>query len=235
MYRTGDLVRRLPDGSLEFLGRQDHQVKIRGFRVELGEVETALAQLPGVAQAVVVVHGDAERQQLVAYLEQPGTVAQPQAEHLRRELLRRLPEYMVPTRFVALDRLPLQGHGKVDRKALPDPGALRAAPVAPSARPATPTERTVARIWGELLGMEGTDAVGATDDFFALGGYSLLATRLVGRLRQEFPEQPVPVRVTDLLHNPTVRAIAALVDGRETGGSEPTSSKPPAPCWHRAP
>lgn len=121
MYRTGDLVRQRADGELEFLGRADHQIKVRGYRVEPGEIEAALSAVDGVGQAVVVARGEGVRQQLVGYLERAGDSEPPAPAELRTRLLDLLPDYMIPARYVVLDRLPLLAHGKVDRAALPAP------------------------------------------------------------------------------------------------------------------
>ncbi len=206
VYRTGDLGRFLPDGNVEFLGRRDHQVKIRGYRVELGEVEAALGGCAGVSRAVVVVRGD----RLVAYLE--GTAGTPAAQ-LRAELAERLPDYMVPGRFVWLDRLPLQAHGKVDRARLPEPPDDR--PADSVVAPEGPLEETIARVWATVLQV---DRVGALDDFFDLGGHSLLATQIVARLRRELPR---PVTVVDLFREPTVRALARLAAADPEAGDRP--------------
>ncbi|GAA3194176.1 amino acid adenylation domain-containing protein [Actinocorallia longicatena] len=195
LYRTGDLGRFLPGGELEFLGRRDHQVKLRGFRVELGEVEAALGGCEGVVRAVAVVRDD----RLIAYLE--GTAGTPAAE-LRAGLSERLPDYMVPGRFVWMDRLPLQAHGKVDRARLPVPEE----PAGEFTAPHGPVEELVAGIWSEVLGVA---EVGALDDFFDLGGHSLLATQAVARLRKALPAGCRPVTVVELFRDPTVRAVAA--------------------------
>ncbi|MEU6743444.1 non-ribosomal peptide synthetase/MFS transporter [Streptosporangium sandarakinum] len=213
MYRTGDLVRRLDDGRLEFLGRTDHQVKIRGYRVELGEIEAALGTLPGVVQGVVDLRGD----HLVAWLEkEPDATEAPVAE-LRAHLLDRLPEYMVPGRFAWLDRFPLQAHGKVDRRALPDPEPERADQRAGYTAPEGPVEEAVAAIWANVLDLE---QVGANDDFFDLGGHSLLATQVVARMRKAFPDSKPPIGVLEMFKNPTVAQLAKLIVERrgETAG-----------------
>ncbi|MTK02389.1 non-ribosomal peptide synthetase [Micromonospora sp. CP22] len=213
LYRTGDLGRWRSDGNLVFLGRRDHQVKIRGYRVELGEIEAALRDCPGVAQAAVLLRAD----RLVAYLEPlPGeTVWEP--ARLRRHLADRLPEHMLPSRWVHLDRLPLQAHGKVDRRALPDP--TDEPPTGARVAPDGPVEILVAGIWRDVLGL---DEVGATDDFFDLGGHSLLATQVVARLRRELPAVVAgtapTVSVMDLFRHRTVRDLAGLVAG-DAGGS----------------
>jgi amino acid adenylation domain-containing protein len=211
MYRTGDLGRWRADGELEFLGRRDHQVKIRGYRVELGEVEASLAGCPGVAQAVTEVRDD----RLVAWLERSGAAEDLTGPELRRLLLKTVPEYMVPARYVWLDRLPLQQHGKVDRRALPDPGAATGAE-AQYVEPAAGTERTIADIWARVLDVA---RVGAFDDFFDLGGHSLLATQVVALLRRALPDLPRPVSVMDTFRYRTVRALAAAAEGT-TGGSD---------------
>ncbi len=195
LYRTGDLARRLPDGTIEFLGRLDHQVKVRGFRIELGEIEAALAALPGVREAVVVA-GD---QRLIAYVTGGAT-----ADELRWALRERLPEYMVPAAFVTLDTLPLTPNGKVDRKALPAP-EWQSAPETWRA-PRTPVEEVLAGIWAEVLGLE---RVGTAGHFFELGGHSLLATRVVSRLRAAFGVE-LPVR--DLFAAPRLADLAARVE-----------------------
>ncbi|WP_084258836.1 non-ribosomal peptide synthetase/MFS transporter [Microtetraspora malaysiensis] len=208
MYRTGDLGRWLPSGELEFLGRRDLQVKIRGYRVELGEVESVLAEHPDVAQAVVEPRGE----RLVAYLVgHPGAVAaRPGATELPAWLADRLPAYMIPAAYAWLDELPLKSHGKVDRARLPAIGAE--VPAAAYAAPATPAEEAVAGVWAEVLDLE---RVGALDDFFTLGGHSLLAMRVVARLRRAYPGRAVTV--LDLFKHRTVRALALLLESEDSG------------------
>jgi amino acid adenylation domain-containing protein len=172
MYRTGDLGRWREDGSIEYLGRNDHQVKIRGFRIELGEIEAALQSCAGVREAVVLARGQGDDEQLVAYTTGDAT---PQA--LRAALKGRLPGHMVPAAYVPLDRLPLTPNGKLDRKALPNP-QTSAYGATPYEAPQGPLESGLAQIWSELLGVE---QVGRHDHFFELGGHSLLAVRLVAR------------------------------------------------------
>ncbi len=205
LYRTGDLARWLPNGMVEFLGRVDGQVKIRGFRVETGEVEAMLRQYPSVREAVVLARRDDQGEpRLVAYVvtDRP----QPPAGELRSHLAERLPEPMVPSTFVFLKSLPLNANGKVDRSALPAPDA--ASPELHSAfvAPATETERLIAEIWQELLGKK---RVGATDDFFALGGHSLLGVQLISRLRETFQVEIPMRRVFD---ETTVRRLAGVVE-----------------------
>ncbi|WP_426367849.1 amino acid adenylation domain-containing protein [Streptomyces sp. E-08] len=211
MYRTGDLARWRTDGTLEYLGRGDDQIKVRGYRVEPGEIEAALTALPAVTQAVVLARGEGVRQNLVAYLERPTGGAAPTASELRAALGEVLPDYMVPARYVVMERLPLLAHGKVDRKALPAP-ADGPADGGDHVDPEGETERVIAAMWAELLDLP---RVGALDDFFDLGGHSLLATQLVARMRRAFPDLATPVGVMDLFRHPTVRRLAALVAAPE--------------------
>ena len=193
MYATGDLVRRLPAGSLEFLGRRDDQIKIRGFRVEPAEIEAALRAYEPVREAAVVAHTDARGdRKLVAYVVL-GSPATP--DQLRAHLADWIPDYMIPSAFVALDSLPLTASGKVDRLALPDPEGAEARSAAAYVAPRTPVEESVAAIWAEVLGLE---RVGVEDDFFALGGHSLLATQIVAQVRSDFSIEPSAARALHL-------------------------------------
>ncbi len=179
MYKTGDLARYLPDGNVEFLGRDDHQIKIRGFRVELGEIEARLIEHPQVREVVVVALNEGKDKRLIAYV-----IAKPDnqlAQSLRAHLAARLPEYMVPAAFVRLDAFQLTQNGKLDRKALPAPDAKAFAHQVYEA-PQGEKEHTLATIWTELLGLE-FESIGRHDNFFALGGHSLLAVQMIGRLR----------------------------------------------------
>ncbi|MEV0219300.1 amino acid adenylation domain-containing protein, partial [Streptomyces sp. NPDC050704] len=206
LYRSGDLARRLPDGGLEFLGRIDDQVKIRGFRIELGEIETALAAHPQVRDAVVLVREDTPGdKRLVAYLTAAADAA-PAPGELRSHLAAQLPEYMVPSAFVALDALPLTTNGKLDKRALPAPGqdALGATG---HVAPRTVTEERIAEVWADVLGL---DRVGVEDGFFDLGGHSIRAVALVGRLRAIGYD----LAVRDVFEYRTVARVAELVTGR---------------------
>jgi amino acid adenylation domain-containing protein len=209
MYRTGDLARWTPDGVLEYLGRTDDQVKIRGLRVELGEIEVALAALPAVARAAVVVRQDGpDRTRLVGYVVPTATATAaapapaPSAGELRDALAASLPDHMVPSAFVVLDALPLTSSGKLDRRALP-------APEAPAAdtylAPRNDTERIVAGTWADVLGV---DRVGVEDNFFALGGDSILSMRVISRLRDALAVDLSPRAV---FSNPTVAGLAAAL------------------------
>ncbi|MEU2615317.1 amino acid adenylation domain-containing protein [Micromonospora sp. NPDC007271] len=197
-YRTGDLVRLRPDGELAFCGRRDHQLKIRGYRVELGEIESALRDHPQIAHAVVTAHGHAAEAHLVGYLVgRPAVTGEEAAAHLRA----RLPEYLVPHRWVVLDALPVMPSGKVDLAALPQPGADR-----PHTPPRTLMEQLVAEIWAQTLT---AGRIGADDSFFGLGGHSLAATRVAGRLRDTLG-CAVPVRL--LFDHPVLSAFARRLE-----------------------
>ncbi|HSK75448.1 MAG TPA: non-ribosomal peptide synthetase, partial [Thermoanaerobaculia bacterium] len=208
MYRTGDLVRRLPSGDLEFLGRIDHQVKIRGFRVELREIEAALGEHPGVAEAVVAAREDTPGdRRLAAYVVPRRPEEPPAVPELRSFLKARLPEHMVPAAFVTLEALPLTPSGKVDRRALPAPGGRsRADREEDVVTPRTSSEEAVAAIWSEVLGV---GRVGAMDNFFELGGHSLLLPQVLHRLRTAFQVE-VPLRA--LFDEPTVEGLALRVE-----------------------
>ncbi|MFC4592531.1 non-ribosomal peptide synthetase, partial [Sphaerisporangium corydalis] len=195
LYRTGDRVRWLPDGAVEFLGRRDDQVKVRGYRIELGEIEAALRGQPGVETATVVVHGD----RLVGYVTPAGVTP----ADLRAGLVRRLPEYMIPGAFVVLERLPLTANGKLDRRALPAPEAGTAV----SGRaPRNVREEMLCALYADVLGLT---RVGIDDDFFTLGGHSLMVTRLVARIRDVLG---VRVTVRTVFEARTVARLAPSVD-----------------------
>jgi amino acid adenylation domain-containing protein len=213
LYRTGDRARRLPDGTLEFLGRRDYQVKIRGNRVELGEIESALADHPAVQIAVVTVNDDAARGRTLAAYYVPNGGASCDAIELRDYLKSRLPDYMIPSDFVRLESFPRTSSGKVDRKALPRPDArtLTDLPVAPR----DTVELELTHIWKDLLGKE---SVGVCDDFFLVGGHSLLAVRLLARIRDAFG-QDVPLAA--FYQNPTIEQIAVSL--RANDGSKSAS------------
>ncbi|HSX88744.1 MAG TPA: non-ribosomal peptide synthetase, partial [Pseudomonas sp.] len=194
MYRSGDLVRWRSDGQLEYLGRSDHQVKLRGFRVELGEIESALAQAGFTQNAVIIREGSSGQKQLVAYL----VSALVDATGLRQRLAAVLPGYMIPSAFVALDTLPLTPNGKLDHHRLPAPDF--------SARchrePRTSQEKILATLFAEVLGLE---RVSTDDSFFDLGGHSLLALRLISRIRRDLDAE-IPLRT--LFEMPTVVELA---------------------------
>jgi amino acid adenylation domain-containing protein len=182
LYRTGDAARWRTTGELEFLGRLDHQVKLRGFRIELGEIEAALTSHPQITQTVVLLREDRGDTRLVAYLTSSSPLP-PSIGELRRYLLDRLPEHMVPASFVPVERFPLLPSGKLDRAALPDPDTDRPSLEGAYVAPTRPLEQVLAGIWADVLGL---DRVGTTDDFFELGGHSLLVTQVVSRIRDLF-------------------------------------------------
>ncbi|MGV7960807.1 amino acid adenylation domain-containing protein [Photorhabdus tasmaniensis] len=217
MYRTGDLARYLPDGDLEFLGRNDHQVKIRGFRVELGEIETRLMEYPAVQEAVVLALDEGRDRRLVAYVAveaNDGLVAR-----LREHLSAVLPDYMVPAAFVRLDALPLMPNGKLDHRALPAPGEEDVARQIYAA-PQGEAEMALAAIWGELLGIE---QVSRHDSFFALGGHSLLAVRMIERLRH----LGLTLTARDLFQSPVLSELAQTL-GRHHAVRVPANVITPA-------
>jgi amino acid adenylation domain-containing protein len=212
LYRTGDLARYLADGNVEFLGRADHQVKVRGHRIEAGEIEAALKQRETVSEAVVVARDEADgEKRLVAYVVGRGETETPAA--LRQFLRTKLPEYMIPSAFVALAALPLTPNGKVDRKALPAPeqsGESEGGYVAPR----TQTEEVLAGVWASVLKVE---RVGVRDHFFDLGGHSLLATRILARVGELFRVK-FPLR--RFFETPTIEELArAIGQEQRAGGS----------------
>ncbi|MGH7825285.1 MAG: phosphopantetheine-binding protein [Candidatus Binatia bacterium] len=205
LYLTGDLGMMLPDGCLIHKGRRDFRVKIRGYGVEIGEVEKAILAHESIGETVVVAReNDFGETRLIAYFVssvQPGT----RASELRAFFKQRLPDYMIPSAFVMLDKMPLTAGGKIDRQSLPDPGNSRPCPDTPYAPPTTPVEEELANIWAEILSL---DQVGIHDDFFELGGHSLTATRVISRVIKTF-QLDVPLQA--LFQAPTVAAMAAVI------------------------
>jgi amino acid adenylation domain-containing protein len=247
MYRTGDVVRQRADGRVEFLGRVDDQIKIRGFRIEPGEVETALVSHPAVTRAAVVVREDQPGdKRLTAYVvpspahrgpREPAAAAAgsgPDVPDMLRAFLRkRLPEYLVPSAIILIDELPLTVNGKLDRRALPAPSPASAL----SRGPASRTEAVLCSLFAEVLGLPET-SVGAHDNFFDLGGYSLLVTRLLSRIRARFGAE---LTVRDLFETPTVAELSTVLDtGTATSGHSldvllplrAHGSRPPVFCVH---
>jgi amino acid adenylation domain-containing protein len=203
MYRTGDRAYWRADGRLEYLGRLDTQVKLRGFRIELGEVEAALRSHPGVSEAVAMVRNDTGDPRLAAYLVLAPGSAPPHVTELRAHLRERLPDYMVPGVFVAMEAFPLTTSGKVDRRALPVPAAAAGAH---HAHGPTPTEAELAAVWRELLGVP---HVGGDDSFFALGGHSLQAMRMVATVHTRLG---VGLPLREVFDFPRLADLAARVD-----------------------
>jgi hypothetical protein len=210
LYRTGDLASYQPNGNIEFLGRSDSQVKIRGYRVELGEIEANLNQHPSVQHSVALVRQDPQtgHQQLVAFaVPNPGTAPTP--SELQGFLKEKLPEYMVPSIVVMLDRLPLTPSGKVDRCALPTPERSRDLLGDEYVAPRTAAEEALATVWSQVLGV---DRIGIHDSFFELGGHSLLATQVISRIRDIFR---LDVRLRTIFEAPTVAEMSQALIARE--------------------
>ena len=209
LYLTGDVGLKKPDGCLVHMGRKDLRVKIRGYRIEVSEVEAALAEAENVKEVAVAASADRDGQQrLVAYIV-PREAPAPGVSALRLHLAARLPEHMIPSRFMMLDALPLTLHGKVDRRALPAPDRARPALPAPFMPPRTPIETQLTHIWSELLGLDG---VGIHDAFLDLGGHSLLAGRLIARVVDIFH---VDLHVQTLWETSTVAEMAVVIAQRQ--------------------
>jgi amino acid adenylation domain-containing protein len=229
LYRTGDCGRLLPGGAIDFLGRNDQQVKVRGVRIELREIEIALGSHPAIRECAVLARAEAAGDaRLAAYVVAGPGGAPPPAE-LRRFLAERLPAAMVPTVVVAVDRMPLTPHGKVDRHALPSPASPRAGGEPLHADlPHSPAEELLIGLYEELLG---TTGVARHDEFFALGGHSLLALQLISRVRSSCS---VELSLRDLFEHPTPAALAVRVDDELAGGGRP-APPPLVPVSRNAP
>ncbi|MGD0774761.1 MAG: amino acid adenylation domain-containing protein [Candidatus Solibacter sp.] len=213
MYRTGDMVFRLPDGNLVFAGRVDRQVKIRGFRIELEEIEAVLEGHEAIRQCAAIVLGDEGRERLAAYFTPAGEAA-PNQEALRTYLAQRLPEHMLPAALVPLTAMPLTPSGKIDRQALPAPDGSAARAAQGDEEPSTLTEQLLADLWREALDIE---RAGIGDSFFALGGDSLAATRLILLIEKYFGKE---VPLAALVRAATPARMAAFLSG--AGGMEET-------------
>jgi acyl-coenzyme A synthetase/AMP-(fatty) acid ligase/acyl carrier protein len=213
MYNSGDLARYLPDGNVMFVGRADDQVKVRGFRIETGEIEATLKEFNEVSDAVVVVRQSASGDQTLAAYVVPAGASAIDAGDLREKLKKRLPSYMIPI-FVVLESLPLTPSGKVDRKALPAPEDFAQSAADKYVAPRTPLEEVLARIWGEVLGVE---RVGVNDDFFQLGGHSLLATQIISQVREALHTE---VQLRTLFDSPTVGGLAAAIAQSQVEASD---------------
>ena len=212
LYRTGDLVRSLANGEINFLGRVDRQVKIRGYRIELGEIEAVLGRVPGIRQAVVNVREDTPGdKQLVAYVvrEEDSPPALDQLQSFAKE---KLPAYMVPARLVLMDALPLTSGGKVDYKALPAPDSQAQPTTADFVAPRSELEKQIAAIWQRLLRLE---KVGVNDNFFDLGGHSILMVQVFDELREVVPRE---MAMVELFEHPTINSLARHLT-REQGAS----------------
>ena len=206
LYRTGDLGRHLPDGSVQFLERVDQQVKLRGFRIELGEIEAVLGQHHLVQEASVLAREDRPgEKRLVGYFVSKGEPS-PSADELRHFLRQSLPDYMLPSAFVRLDRFPLTPSGKTDHRALPAPGPARPDLEAAFVAPRTPLEEELARIWTQVLGLE---RVGVHDNFFELGGHSLFVVQVIARILDAFQVEVPPKCIFE---SPTIAELAKAVE-----------------------
>ena len=224
LYRTGDQARFRADGSIEYLGRLDGQIKLRGFRIELGEIESVLATHVGIEQVVAAVREDSPGdQRLVAYLTGVGTTVNGPA--LRAWLEERLPQFMIPSAFVGLTALPLTPNGKVDRKALPPPAGRPAGGNAPFVSPQAGFEAAVAEVWCKVLKV---DRVGANENFFDLGGHSLLVVRVQAALRERFRCE---LSLMELFRRPTVSAIAQYLHTQKAQ-PHPRHDQPAASVAH---
>ena len=213
----GDFGRYLPDGNIEFLGRTDNQVKFRGFRIELGEIEAALGQHTHVHEAAVALRKDAVGNvRLVGYVV-PTAGDRPAVESLREFLRDRLPQYMVPELYVILDALPLTPNGKVDRKALPEPDYARPEMKQAYVAPSTVYEKALSDIWRQVLGL---DRVGVHDNFFDLGGNSLLGIQAVMHMRETLD---VVIPIVKLFQCPTIASLAKCLGG-DDGDPMPTEN-----------
>ncbi|TBL76113.1 non-ribosomal peptide synthetase [Paenibacillus thalictri] len=216
LYKTGDLARRRPDGAIEFLGRADHQVKIRGYRIEIAEIEQHLLRIAGVKEAVVVVEGNGADKELHAYYSTgAGAEETLSADSVKQHLRRMLPDYMLPSRLIALDKMPLNTNGKIDRQSLPEAASSRTAsgsasepadePQAADGGEESERERQLLTLWREVLQRED---VGVQDSFFECGGHSIKAMMLVAKVRQLLG---VPFSIKSLFQNPSVHASARLL------------------------
>ncbi len=206
MYRTGDLVRWLPDGNIEFLGRIDHQVKIRGYRIELGEIENKLLSYETVKETVVTARDDTDgNKYLCAYITGDEDI---KVSELREYLSNSLPDYMIPSYFIQLDKLPLTQNGKLDRKALPKPDGKISTGTEYEA-PRSSAEEKLVEIWREVLGVE---KIGINDNFFGLGGHSLKATSLASKIHKIMN---VEVPLKEIFTNPTIKGISEYIKDSE--------------------
>ena len=205
LYRTGDLGHYRPDGNIEFVGRVDFQIKIRGYRIEAGEIEAALNQHPGVRSAVITAVGEqSNKERLVAYIV-PDEKPTPSIEELSEFLKKKLPDYMVPSAFVFLDALPLSANGKVDRRALPTQEGLLQKLEVSYVAPQTDIEQIIATVWQELLGIE---KVGVNDNFFDLGGNSLLLTKTYSEFKKRLPNEANSFSLIDLFKYSTIKSLS---------------------------
>ncbi len=209
LYKTGDLVNRLPDGDINFIGRTDFQVKIRGFRVELGEIETLLEKQKMIHQTLVIAHGEASRKQLIAYFtvdDSCNPVMEIDLNSLKDILSEQLPDYMIPTVFIQLDKMPLNRNGKIDRKSLPEPSESELRGNIEFVPPETQLQKQLAEIWKEVLDIE---KIGINDNFFQLGGNSLTATQVTAKFSQKMD---MVITLNTLFEKPTIAELSLLLE-----------------------
>jgi amino acid adenylation domain-containing protein len=230
LYRTGDLGRYLPDGNVEHLGRADRQTKIRGFRIEPGDIESTLTNHPNVSEAAVVAHqNESGETSLIAYVVTDTTIA---VAALRQYVSEKLPAYMVPTAFVTMDALPLTPNRKLDRRALPVPDQLQTERREEHAKPRSATEQALVEIWREVLAL---NQVGIHDNFFDLGGHSLMAVRLFAVMEKQFGKR---LPLATLFQAPTVAQLAAMLETEPSAewsslvSIQPEGTRPPFFCVH---
>lgn len=214
LYCTGDLARALPGGTLEFLGRGDGQVKLRGYRIELGEIEARLLQHPSVQEAAVRLWQAGGEAQLVAYV-RPAPGASVDSPAVLQHLRLHLPAYMIPSQLVVLEDMPRTANGKLDRKALPAPGAAQRSAAVAFVAPRTPLEQRLAELWQEVLGVP---RVGVLDSFFDLGGHSLKAVQLLARVQEAWA---VELSLRTLFQHPTLEEMARYLEAQQPGQSPP--------------
>ncbi|MCP4177067.1 MAG: non-ribosomal peptide synthetase, partial [bacterium] len=203
LYKTGDLARYLPDGNIEFIGRIDNQVKIRGFRIELGEIEATINKIETIKDCVVIAKEDSDgNKRLVAYVVSADEL---NVQEIREGLSKSLPDYMVPSLFASLEKMPLTPNGKINRKALPEPeGNIET--TNEYVAPRNETEQKLVEIWTKVLGVE---KVGIYDNFFELGGHSLLATQVISKIRTEFN---IELPLKTLFENSSIIDLAQVID-----------------------
>jgi amino acid adenylation domain-containing protein len=216
LYKSGDLARWLPNGDIEYLGRADDQVKIRGHRIELGEIESTLARHPGISACAAIAREDTPGdKRLAAYIvSRNGTIS---SSELREYLQGKLPDYMMPAAFVPLEVLPLTLNGKLDRKALPKPDFEASVDKDNFVAPFTPTEKTLAGFWGDILGLK---QVGIRDSFFDLGGNSVLTVRLINKINKSLT---VELSVLEFFQNSTIQKLATIIDQQDYANHRPAS------------
>jgi aryl carrier-like protein len=222
LYRTGDLVRSLDNKDIEYLGRIDRQVKVRGFRVELGEIEAVLGQCPGVRQVVTLLREDKPgNKRLVAYLVALNN-ASLNVDEVRRFARKKLPDHMVPAAFAVVESLPLMPNGKIDYRALPDPDELGLQSKAEFVSPRNELENKIAAIWKEVLGVR---QVSVHDNFFDLGGHSILMAQVFEQLRQTVREN---ITMVEFFEHPTISALARHLSREKSAAASATAGNLPA-------